>query len=80
MVVDGVLDEAVWMDAPAITDFLQTIPDEAQPVTEATEVRFLYDDANIYVGAWLWDEGEVPARLGRRDQGVPDADYICRHL
>ena len=74
--IDGVLDEAVWMTAPAITEFLQSVPAEAQPVTEKTEVRFLYDDDNIYVGAWLWDEGEVPARLRRRDQGTPDADYF----
>ncbi len=74
--IDGVLDEAVWMTAPEITEFLQTVPDEAQPVTEETEVRILYDDDNIYVGAWLWDEGEVPARLRRRDQGTPDADYF----
>ena len=64
------------MTAPAITEFLQTVPAEAQPVTEKTEVRFLYDDDNIYVGAWLWDEGPVPARLRRRDQGTPDADYF----
>jgi hypothetical protein len=76
IVVDGVLNEDVWMTAPAITEFLQTVPDEAQRVTEETEVRFLYDDDNIYVGAWLWDEGEVQARLGRRDQGVPDADFF----
>ena len=74
--IDGVLDEPVWMTAPALTEFLQTVPDEAQRVTEETEVRFLYDDDNIYVGAWLWDEGEVPARLRRRDQGTPDADYF----
>ena len=76
IVIDGVLNEPVWMTAPAITELLQTVPDEAQRVTEETEVRFLYDDDNIYVGAWLWDEGEVPARLRRRDQGTPDADYF----
>jgi hypothetical protein len=74
--VDGVLDEAVWMTAPEITGLLQTVPAEAEPVTEKTEVRILYDDDNVYVGAWLWDEGEVQARLRRRDQGTPDADYF----
>jgi hypothetical protein len=76
IVIDGVLDEAVWMTAQPITEFLQLVPDEAQHTTEETEVRFLYDDDNIYVGAWLWDEGEVPARLRRRDLGTPDADYF----
>lgn len=78
--IDGVLDEAVWMTAPEITEFLQTVPAEAEPVTEKTEVRIPYDDDNIYVGAWLWDEGEVQARLRRRDQGTPDADYFVIHF
>ena len=76
IVIDGVMNEPVWMTAPVITEFLQTVPHEGQRVTEETEVRFLYDDDNIYVGAWLWDEGEVQARLRRRDLGTPDADYF----
>ncbi len=74
--IDGQLDEEVWMTAPAITDFTQTVPNEGQPVTERTEVRFLYDDDNIYVGAWLWDEGQILTRLARRDVGVSDADFF----
>ncbi len=76
IVIDGVLDEPVWMTAPAISDFIQTVPNEGAPVSERTEVRFLYDDDNIYVGAWLWDEGEILTRLARRDAGVPDADFF----
>jgi hypothetical protein len=76
LVIDGRLDEAVWMTAPPISDFRQTTPDEGAPVTERTEVRFLYDDDNIYVGAWLWDEGQILSRLARRDAGVPDADFF----
>ena len=77
IVIDGLLDELVWMTAPAITEFLQTIPDEGQPVSEQTEVRLLYDDDYIYVGAWLWDEGEVLNRMDRRDSAVPDADFFA---
>src|SRR5688572_7798967 len=36
--IDGQLDEAVWMTAPAITEFYQTVPDEGAPVTQPTEV------------------------------------------
>lgn len=74
--IDGILDEEVWMTPPAITDFTQTVPNEGQPVTERTEVRFLYDDDNIYVGAWLWDEGQILTRLARRDAPVADADFF----
>ncbi len=74
--IDGRLDEGIWMTAPAISDFRQTVPDEGAPVTERTEIRFLYDDENVYVGAWLWDRGQVLSRLARRDAGVPDADFF----
>ncbi|MEX2581651.1 MAG: DUF5916 domain-containing protein [Gemmatimonadota bacterium] len=74
--VDGRLDEEVWMTAPAVTNFTQTDPVEGSGVTERTEVRFLYDDQAIYVGAWLWDDGEILSRLARRDAGVPDADFF----
>jgi len=74
--IDGRLDEAVWMTAPPISDFWQTTLNIGAPVTERTEVRFLYDDDFIYVGAWLWDDGEVLTRLARRDAGVPDADFF----
>jgi len=75
-VIDGVLDEPGWMAAPAISAFLQTVPDEGRPVSEKTEVRLLYDDDYIYVGGWLWDEGEVQSRLYRKDGAVPDADFF----
>src|SRR5690606_1690202 len=66
--IDGSLDEPVWMTAPAVTDFWQVLPDEGVPVSEPTEVRFLYDDEALYVGAWLWDsDGQIVTRLSRRD-------------
>ena len=74
--LDGRLDEPVWTTAPAITEFLQSLPNEGQIVSEETEVRLLYDDEYIYVGAWLWDEGEVQNRMSRKDGAVPDADFF----
>lgn len=65
--IDGRLEEAAWMSAPAIREFTQTDPDEGAPVSQPTEVRILYDDNAIYVGAILTDDGEVTSRLARRD-------------
>ena len=42
--VDGKLDEPVWMTAPPVTDLWQVQPDERAPVSDPTEVRFLYDE------------------------------------
>ena len=78
--IDGLLDESAWTTAPALTQFIQTVPKEGQPVTQPTEVRFLYDDDFLYVGGWMWDNGEVLTRLARRDAGLPDVDVFAVHL
>jgi hypothetical protein len=55
IVLDGVLDEAAWGAAPVLSGFVQSRPDPGLPSTEDTEVRILYDDANLYVGVELLD-------------------------
>ena len=56
ILVDGLLDEAVWAEADS-TDpiWLATIPRAGVPFSEATVVRILYDDEFLYVGALLYD-------------------------
>lgn len=76
--LDGRLDEAVWRAAQPASDFVQQRPDDGQPATQRTEVRILYDDEALYVGARMFDtEGAagVRTRLVRRDQWV-DADWL----
>ncbi len=72
--IDGLLDDAIWQRAAPISDFLQTAPLEGQPATERTDVRLLYDDDAIYVGARLHDRSPVTSRLARRDAGLGDSD------
>jgi len=74
--VDGRLDEADWDRAAPARDFLQRDPDEGKPATEPTEVRFLYDDDAIYVGARMFDSepSKISKRLTRRDG---DSDGIA---
>jgi len=55
IVLDGVLDEEGWSAAEPISDFIQSTPRTGYPATERTEVRILYDEANLYVGAELYD-------------------------
>lgn len=76
--LDGWLDEPVWRDAPAATDFLQSQPDEGAPATQRTEVRFAYDDDALYIGARMFDDlgaAGVRTRLVRRD-GTVDSDQL----
>jgi hypothetical protein len=72
--LDGRLDEVAWTTVVPVTQLRQTVPDEGLPVSEVTEVRFLYDDDAIYVGARLGDRSPVTTRLARRDSGLGDSD------
>ena len=76
--IDGVLDDAAWSAATPATNFTQQDPHEGQPATQRTEVRFLYDDAAIYIGARMFDTlgaRGVRTQLTRRDQ-QDDGDYL----
>ena len=69
--IDGRLDEATWARATPITGFRQFQPAEGAPASLATEVRILYDDAALYVGARMSDPmgaAGIRAPLARRDQ------------
>lgn len=67
--LDGRLDEAQWREAPASTAFQQRDPVQGAAATERTEVRLLYDEDALYIGARLFDSApdSIVARLGRRD-------------
>ena len=54
--LDGRLDEPAWQAAPVADGFLQRDPDQGQPATEPTELRLLFDDHALYVGARLRDD------------------------
>ena len=78
IVLDGRLDEPAWAAARPITEFTQTDPDEGKPASERSEVRFLFDDDALYVGARLYDARGargVTTRLVRRDATF-DSDYF----
>ncbi|MDE2972922.1 MAG: hypothetical protein OXU35_11485, partial [Acidobacteriota bacterium] len=53
--IDGRLDEDVWAAAEPLTDFVQADPFEGEPATERTEVRILFDEEAVYIGAMLYD-------------------------
>ena len=69
MKIDGLLDEAAWRDAPIATDFIQQRPNPGPHEKHATEVRVLYDDAALYVGAVMHDisQDSIPKELTARD-------------
>ncbi|HSB61728.1 MAG TPA: DUF5916 domain-containing protein, partial [Vicinamibacteria bacterium] len=79
--IDGRLDEDAWRAAPPAGGFLQRDPDQGEPATEPTELRIVYDEDALYVGARLHDR--EPARIGRqlsRRDAAAEADRFSLFL
>jgi hypothetical protein len=68
--LDGRLDDAVWQAAAPATGFTQREPDEGTPAGDATEVRFAYDDAALWIGARMHsrDGAAIQSLVTRRDR------------
>ena len=70
LTIDGILNEPVYQDVPALSGFIQQVPDEGAAATERTEVWVFFDDAHVYTSARLWDRApasEWVANDMRRD-------------
>ena len=53
--LDGKLDEPAWQHAEKATGFVQHDPYPGQPSIQNTEVKILYDNDAVYVGAMMYD-------------------------
>jgi len=74
--LDGRLDESVWALATPITEFRQQEPVEGGVPSEPTEIRILYDDDALYIGAMLYDSNPegILAYQFQRDAGLGTDD------
>ena len=77
IIVDGNLDEPQWQTAPIAKDFFMFAPDNGKEVEKGkeTEVKILYDNEAIYIGAILYDAepSKILKELTLRDdQGTSD--------
>lgn len=73
--IDGVLSEEIWVTADVATNFQMNQPVDDKPATHRTEVRLVYDERMIYVGAKMWDDEEKIIYTLKRDN-VFDNDEI----
>ena len=53
--IDGALDEALYRDVRAISDFIQVEPNAGQAATERTETWVAFDNDYVYVAFKVWD-------------------------
>ena len=69
--IDGKLDETIWKSIPVAKDFVMFRPDNGKPIPEnkRTEVKVLYDNDAIYIGALLYDDeaGKILKEISQRD-------------
>jgi hypothetical protein len=81
-VIDGVLDEEVWLRAPVVADFHQVNPVEYSEPSERTEVYLLYDRDTLFIGARLYDSQPelILARILRQNQGIESDDRFFVHI
>jgi hypothetical protein len=74
--IDGRLDEEIWQRAVPLTDFVQAEPNEGAPPTDAMDVRIVYDETALYIGARLASGARaIQAPMSRRDDGE-QAEYL----
>jgi len=53
--IDGRLNDAAWINAEILTDFVQNTPVPNVPGTQKTEVKMIYDDDAVYVAARMYE-------------------------
>ncbi len=69
ILIDGIDNEAAWLEAESNSQFIQTTPDAGQPSIQNTEVKMLYDNEAIYVFATMYEThpDSITKTLSRRD-------------
>ena len=72
--IDGVLNDSCWSTGAWAGDFTQWYPKEKGRPSQATELKILYDDDNLYVAIRAHDNepGKILPIAGRRDEQVGD--------
>lgn len=80
IVLDGRLDEPDWQTAPVAGDFAQSRPNYAPHAAYTSQVRVLFDQEHLYVGAFNPDSAGVLGQLRipdlRRDFEPPENDVF----
>ena len=76
--IDGSLEEPIWQTAPIATDFITNSPNYGLPSAFRTEVKIVYDNSALYVGAYIYDDpSSIRKQFTPRDQErQSDVDYF----
>ncbi|MDA0328469.1 MAG: DUF5916 domain-containing protein [Gemmatimonadetes bacterium] len=76
--IDGVIDEAFYLNTQPITEFVQSLPIEGGEPSQLTEVWIGFDDDNVYVSAKVWDtagpDGWIANEMRRDSEQIRQND------
>lgn len=80
-VIDGLLGEEVWKQAPSETGFMTWYPDFGAEMSEQTVVWYAYDEENLYFAFRCYDSQPrlIRSSVHPRDQNRSD-DWVCLNL
>ena len=76
--IDGHVDDMSWSTTESFSAFVQQEPNDGEPATERTEIRFLLDRQNLYIGVICFDDEpeNILVSQSRRDADLDDTDSI----
>jgi hypothetical protein len=77
--LDGIITgDSAWASVPATGEFVQTKPDEGQPASQRTDVRFAYTADTLYIGIVCFDQdpGAIVVSDSRRDADLTESDSV----
>ncbi len=74
--IDGNLDDACWKNIPSVGTSVTFAPEFGKTPSERSEIKIAYDDAAIYIGAYLFDDhaDKILHQLSQRDDAGALAD------
>ncbi|MSO82041.1 MAG: hypothetical protein EXQ53_01915 [Acidobacteria bacterium] len=76
--IDGRVDDDAWSAATPYSSFTQQEPNDGEAATERTEIRFLIDRQNLYIGIVSFDSepDKIVVSQSRRDADLSDTDSV----
>lgn len=80
--IDGNLDDKAWANVTPATNFIQNFPTYGLGAFVRSEVKVIYDNTSIYIGAYLYDDpAQIRKQITARDgEGQADVDYFSVFL
>jgi len=75
--LDGILDEPAWNTVEAVSQFYKKFPNDIGAAKKQTEVKYLFDDKNIYFAFKVYDSGTAIIKSLKRDIGHDGNDGVA---